>query len=170
MSAELDNDMRRLTILALFGIGIAMGFDKEPPLPGALLRAQGVCLEGKTEDARDTNKLEKELEDWGRFRLGIRGYCDVTFALQHAGPGSRIPHAKNLDSDRDYLVFTVWDYHTGSRLYRDLVEWPLFAKPVRSAVKRLRLRIQKQEREASAAPAHERTRGQPEYQAQTKPN
>jgi hypothetical protein len=163
--------MIRLIVLALFGIGIGIGFSKEPPLPEAVLKAKDVCLEGKTEDARDTDELGKELEDWGRFRLGIRGYCDVTFALQHAGPGSRILHAKNLDSDRDYLVFTVWDYHTGSRLYRDLVEWPLFAKPVRSAVKRLRLRIYKQEQaqEASAVPAHDSTPGQSEYRAQTKP-
>ena len=163
--------MRRLTLLALVEIGIGMGFSKEPPLPEAVLKAKNVCLEGKTQDARDTDKLEKELEDWGRFRLAIRGYCDVTFALQHAGPGSRIPHAKNLDSDRDYLVFTVWDYHTGSRLYRDLVEWPLFARPVHSAVKRLRVRIykQEQEQEASAVPAHDGTRGQSEYRAQTKP-
>src|ERR1700691_6128005 len=113
-------------------------------LPEALIRAKTVCLEGKTEDARDTDKLAKAVEDWGRLRFGIQGYCDVTFALQHAGPGARIPHARDLDSDRNYLVFTVWDYHAGSRLYRDVVEWSLFIDPVRSAVRRLRSRIEKQ--------------------------
>jgi hypothetical protein len=57
--------MRRLAIPALFGIGIGMGFSKEPPLPEAVLRAKDVCLEGKTDHARDTVKLEKEPENWG---------------------------------------------------------------------------------------------------------
>lgn len=152
----------------LFGIGIGIAQNKEPRLPQALVQARTVCLEGKTGDVRDTNNLAKELQDWRRLRLGIQGYCDVTFALQHAGPGSRIPGAKDLDSDRDYLVFTVWDYHTGSRLYRDVVEWPLFINPVRSAVKRLRFRMQEQTVEASAPPVRERR--QAEYQARTGPN
>jgi len=123
---------------------MAMGRDKEPRLPPALIRAKTVCLEGKTEDSRDTDTLAKAVEDWGRLRFGIQGYCDVTFALQHAVPGAPIPHARDLDPDRDYLVFTVWDYQAGSRLYRDVVEWPLFIDPIRSAVKRLRSRIEKQ--------------------------
>jgi hypothetical protein len=57
-----------------------------------------------------------------------------------------------LDPDRDYLVFTVWDYQAGSRLYRDVVEWPLFINPVRSAVKRLRSRMEKQQGMESRAP------------------
>jgi hypothetical protein len=137
--------MRRLTIVALVGMGIAIGQNRQPRLPEALVKATTVCLEGKTEDEGDTDKLAKAVEDWGRLRFGIEGYCDVTFALQHAGPGARIPHAKDLDSDRDYLVFTVWDYHAGSRLYRDVVEWPLFIDPIRSAVKRLRSRVEKQQ-------------------------
>jgi hypothetical protein len=144
--------MRRRTIVALVGIGIAMGRDKEPRLPQALIRAKTVCLEGKTEDSRDTDTLAKAVDDWGRLRFGIQGYCDVTFALQHAVPGAPIPHARDLDPDRDYLIFTVWDYQAGSRLYRDVVEWPLFMNPVRSAVKRLRLRIEKQQGIESNAP------------------
>jgi hypothetical protein len=136
--------MRRWIIVALLGTGIAMGRDKEPRLPAALIRAKTVCLEGKTEDSRDTDMLAKAVDDWGRLRFGIQGYCDVTFALQHAVPGAPIPHARDLDPDRDYLVFTVWDYQAGSRLYRDVMEWPLFINPVRSAVKRLRSRIDRQ--------------------------
>lgn len=162
--------MRRWTTVALFGIGVGMGWSKEPRLPEALVRARTVCLEGKTDDARDTDTLAREVEDWRRLRLGIRGYCDVTLAIQHAGPGSRIPGAKDLDSDRDYLVFTVWDYHTGGRLYRDVVEWPLFVNPLRSAVKRLRFRVEKEAVEASTPPAHERFRGQAEYRSRAKPD
>lgn len=154
----------------LFGIGIGIAQNKEPHLPQALVRARTVCLEGKTGDAHDINNLAKELQDWRRLRLGIQGYCDVTFALQHAGPGSRIPGAKYLDSDRDYLLFTVWDYHTGSRLYRDVVEWPLFINPVRSAVKRLRFRMQEQTVEPSTPAVREKMRKEAEYQARTGPN
>lgn len=154
----------------LFGIGTGFAQSKEPPLPQALIQARTVCLEGKTGDARDTNNLAKELQDWRRLRLGIPGYCDVTFALQQAGPGTRIPGAKYLDSDRDYLVFTVWDYHTGSRLYRDVVEWPLFINPVRSAVKKLRFRMQAQTVDASTPPVRKRMRKEAEYQARTRPN
>ena len=162
--------MRRWTTAALFGIGIGMGWSKEPRLPEALVRARTACLEGKTEDARDTDTLARELQDWRRLRLGIQGYCDVTLAIQHAGPGSRIPGAKYLDSDRDYLVFTVWDYHTGGQLYRDVVEWPLFVNPVRSAVRRLRFRLQKEASVASTPPPRQELRGQPEYRARAKPD
>lgn len=161
--------MRRWITAALFGIGICTACSKEPRLPEALVRARTACLEGKTDDARDTDVLAKELQDWKRLRLGIRGYCDVTFAIQHAGPGSRIPGAKYLDSDRDYLVFTVWDYHTGGRLYRDVVEWPLFVNPVRSAVRRLRFRIQREAIEAATPPVREGFRGQRAYRARAKP-
>ncbi len=152
VSYASEKFMKRWIIVAVVGMGIAPGRNKEPRLPEALRRATTVCLEGKTEDARDTDQLAKAVDDWGRLRFGIPGYCDVTFALQHAGPGTRIPHATGLDSDRDYLVFTVWDYRAGSRLYRDVVEWPLFVDPVRSAVKRLRSRIEKQEGTESKAP------------------
>jgi hypothetical protein len=162
--------MRRWTTAALFGIGIGMGWSKEPRLPEALVRARTACLEGKTEDARDTDTLARELQDWRRLRLGIQGYCDVTLAIQHAGPGSRIPGAKYLDSDRDYLVFTVWDYHTGGQLYRDVVEWPLFVNPVRSAVRRLRFRLGQEAIEASTPPPRQGLRGQPEYRARAKPD
>ena len=156
--------------MALVGIGTAMGQNKEPRLPEALVTAKTVCLEGKTEDARDTDTLAKAVEEWGRLRLGIQGYCDVTFALQHAGPGARIPHVKDLDSDRDYLVFTVWDYQAGDRLYRDVVEWPLFINPVQLAVKRLRSRIEKQEGDDSTAPEAVRNSGRKEPRPQIKPN
>jgi len=162
--------MKRWTIVALVGMGIAMGRNKEPRLPEALVRAKTVCLEGKTEDDRDTDTLAKAVEDWGRLRFGIQGYCDVTFALQHAGPGARIPHARDLDSDRDYLIFTVWDYHAGSRLYRDVLEWPLFINPVRSAVKRLRSRIDKQQSYDSIARERVRDSGRTESRIQIKPN
>jgi len=162
--------MSRWTTAALFGIGIGVGWSAEPRLPEALVRARTVCVEGKTGDARDTRILANELQEWRQVRLGIRGYCDVTFAIQHAGPGSRIPGARYLDSDRDYLVFTVWDYHTGGRLYRDIVEWPLFVNPVRSAVKKLRYRIQKEAVEDPAPPARKRFTGQPEYRARSKPD
>jgi hypothetical protein len=144
--------MRRWTIVALVGIGIAMGRDKQTRLPEALVRARTVCLEGKTEDSRDTETLAKAVADWGQLSFGIQGYCDVTFAVQHAVPGAPVPHARDLDPDRDYLVFTVWDYQAGSRLYRDVVEWPLFINPVRSAVKRLRSRMEKQQGMESRAP------------------
>lgn len=165
--------MMRWTTVVVFGIGIGIGWSKEPGLPEALVRARTACLEGKTDDARDTDTLARELQDWRRLRLGIRGYCDLTFAIQHAGPGSRIPGAKYVDSDRDYLVFTVWDDRTGGRLYRDVVEWPLFVNPVRSAVKRLRFLVQQEAIEASKPPAREGFkgfRGQPEYRARRKPD
>jgi hypothetical protein len=117
-----------------------------------LTSAKNVCLEGRTRNPKDTDRLASELEKWGRYRVADRPACDITIGIQ-AASGAQIGHAGKLrlDDDRDYLVLTVWDYQAGVMIYRDIAEWSFPGNPVRIAVRNLRSHVEAEQRAKTSA-------------------
>jgi hypothetical protein len=132
-----------------------------PSLPAApndqdialrLSSAKNVCLEGRTGNPKDTDRLVAELQKWGRYRVADRPFCDITIGIQAAN-GNQIQAGGKLrlDSDRDYLVLTVWDYQAGVMIYRDIADWSFPGNPIRTVVKDLRTRVEAQLRDQASA-------------------
>lgn len=137
-----------LTLMVLPVLSGASDFDTSI----RLATAKNACLEGRTGNSKDTDRLTAELEKWARYRIADRPFCDITIGIQAAG-GNQVPDARKLrlDDSRDYLILTIWDYERGTMIYRDVSEWSFPGNPVRSAIKKLRSHVEAQQQRMLAS-------------------
>jgi hypothetical protein len=77
---------RLLPRILLIAIGFSpAGFPNNLDGLFRLATAKRACLEGRTQNPKDTDRFATELKKWGRYQIAERPNCDITVAIQAAG-------------------------------------------------------------------------------------